>query len=255
MVNASWKALAPLALAAIGCIGEETGHPPSTPPTMPMLEPGMATVRGRVVNVDRQGVASAAISVLDMPAGSAPRTTTSTADGSWELTVPGNTTITLRAAANGLAGTLTSAFHVAKGQTSTELELLMLPTAMIDQLNALGGSRPADYGVVALDVVSVSGACDPVGGKITIEPTQLGKIVYARANGSIPQSALTAIQTGARPHAWLVGVLPPGTYYRLTFANAGCTAKTLPVEYRNRSYDGTLNIATKTLSNGLLFVE
>jgi hypothetical protein len=244
-----------LALLAFGCMGQEIVPAVSPPPVLPVLAPGMAMLRGRVVQIDGQPVAGATVTVLDRPASEVARTATSGVDGSWELVVPGSTTVTLRAEASGFAGALSGSFQVLKGQTSTELELMVLPPAFIDMLTATAGPRPAEYGVVALDVRSLGGACDPVGGTITIEPSQLGRVLYSRANGFTANPNLTAIQPGAHPAGWLIGVLPPGAYYRLTFAKTGCTPKAAPVEYRGRRYDGTWHIASKILSNGLLFVE
>ena len=107
---------------------------------------------------------------------------------------------------------------------------MLVPPAQIDQLSAMmGGARVADYGAAAIEVRSLSGACDPTGGKVTIEPSEVGRVLYSKANSATPDNALVAIQTGARPAAWLLGVLPPGSYYRLKF-EAGCTQKAWPVD-------------------------
>ena len=248
-------AAAGLALAGASCDSEEPTPVPSEPPTKPVLEPGMATLQGRVLDVGGQPIDGATISVLQTPAGENPRMATSSASGNWELTIPGDTTVTLRVEAMNYAPTYSNALSVGKGQTSSGVELMMISPAQVDQLNGMGGSRPAEYGLAALEVRSINGGCDPTGGKITIEPTQLGKVMYGRASDSMPDGALTATQAGVKPAAWVLGVLPPGTYYRFRFEKAGCTQKAAPLTYRGRSYDGTLTIATKALSHGLLFVE
>jgi len=256
MVRSPFVSVGALVLAAAACSGEGLGPLPSEPPVPPVLNPGMATVAGRVLNADGQAIAGATVSMLDLPAGDGPRVATSGADGSWQLTIPGATWAALRVEAAGFAATRSNTFSVAKGQTSTELDLIMVQPAQIEQMSAMmGGARVADYGLVALEVRSLSGACDPTGGKISIEPTQLGRVVYSRANDSEPDAGLTTMQKGARPAAWLLGVLPPGNYYRLAFAKTGCTQKSGAVEYKGRSYDGKLPIASKELSHGLLFVE
>jgi hypothetical protein len=243
-------------LIAVGCGGEGVEPAPSAPPTMPVTNPGTATVRGKVVNADRQAIAGAILRVLDMPAGETPRTTTSAADGSWELTIPGNTSVSIRAEATDFAPTLGNTLSVVKGQTSAELELMLVPVAQIDQLSAMmGGARVAESGVAAVEVRSLTGACDPSGGKVTIAPAEFGKVVYSKPSTATPDATLAAIQTGARPAAWLVGVLPPGVYYQLKFEKAGCTPKAWPVEYKGRSYSGRLPIASKALSHGVLFVD
>jgi hypothetical protein len=244
-----------LAVTGAGCSGVETLPPPSEPPMKPVLEPGMATLQGRVFEVGGRPVIGATVTMLETPAGQNPRTATSSNSGSWELVIPGDTSVTLRVEASGYAPTLSNAVSVGKGQTSSEMELMLLSPSQIDQLNGMGGARPAEYGVAALEVRSVSGACDTTGGKIFIEPSQLGKVMYGRHSDSMPDPALTGTQAGVKPAAWVLGVLPPGTYYNFRFEKAGCTQKAAPLTFRGRSYDGTLSIVTKALSHGVLFVE
>jgi hypothetical protein len=243
-------------LAAAGCQGGEVTHPPSDPPMRPTVEPGMATLQGRVLDLDGRPIAGATVSVLQAPASEDVRTATSSATGTWELTIPGDWTVTLKAEAGAtFAPTLSNAVAVPKDGTSAELDLLMVTPAQVDQLNMMGGMRPNDYGVVALEVVSLSGGCVPTGGTVSIDPAPLGKVMYSRAKDSMPDDSLTAMQAGVRPAAWVLGALPPGTYYRFRFDKAGCSAAPAPVTYKGRSYDGTLTIGAKTLSHGLLFVQ
>ena len=244
-----------LALVAAGCSGEEALPPPSDPPMKPVLAPGMATLQGRVLEVGGQPIGGATVTVLETPAGQNPRTATTSNNGNWELVIPGDTSVTLRVEHTNHAPSFSNAVSVGKGQTSSALELMMISPAQVDQLNGMGGARPADYGLAALEVRSLSGACDPTGGKIYIEPKELGKVMYGRTSDSMPDGTLTATQANVKPAAWVLGVLPPGTYYHFRFEKAGCTQKAAPLTYRSRSYDGTLYIATKALSHGLLFVE
>jgi hypothetical protein len=256
MTRAWFAAVAAVMLVGAGCGGEETGRPPSDIPTPPVLNPGMAMVSGRVIDSARQPVAGATVAVMDKALTDPAWTTTTGADGTWQLAVPGLTTVTLNVEATGFAPTWSNSFTVAKGQTSTELDLMLIPPAKVDQLSALmGGARVAEYGVAAIEVRSLSGACDPAGGTVTLQPTAFGKVFYSKATAPDPDSTLTSVQVGARPSAWLAGVLPSGAYYQLVFQKAGCTQKTGPVEYRGRRYDGELPIVTKALSHGLLFVE
>jgi hypothetical protein len=132
---------------------------------------------------------------------------------------------------------------------------MMVPPARIDELNMMGGPRVADYGVVAVDVVSVSGACDPTGGTVSINPAPLGRVFYGKADQSLPDSTTMTMQAGARPSAWVLGVLPPGAYYQLKFVKAGCTPRALPAAYSGRSYSGDLPIQAKALSHALLLVD
>src|SRR5687767_13794584 len=95
------RALGALSLTAVGCGGAGVEPLPSNPPMVPVLNPGMATLKGKVVGADRQPVVAATVRVLDMPAGEAPRVATSGADGSWELSIPGSSAITIQAEAAG----------------------------------------------------------------------------------------------------------------------------------------------------------
>jgi hypothetical protein len=256
MSRAWFASVAAVVLVGTGCGGEEATRPPSDVPAYPVLNPGMAMVSGRVLDSARQPISGATVKAIDLPVTDPPRTTTTGAGGSWQLAIPGLTTVTLRVEAAGYAPTLSNAFTVAKDGSSTELDLMVVPVAKIDALSAImGGARVAEYGAAAIEVRSLSGACDPSGGTVTMLPTAFGKVVYGKANGTDPDTTLTSVQAGARPSAWLLGVLPSGAYYHLSFQKTGCTQKTGTVEYRGRSYNGELPIVTKALSHGLLFVE
>jgi hypothetical protein len=257
MNRVAFATIGTLVSFAIGCGVEEPPPSLTPPPSMPTLNPGTATLRGRVLKAaDGLPIAGATISVLDMPAGETPRTTTSSPSGAWELTVPGSTSITVRADATDFASSFPNSISVTKGMSSAELDILMVPATQIDQLSAMmGGARVAEYGVAAIEVRSLTGACDPTGGKVTIEPSEFGKVVYSKPNTATPDTTLGTIQNGARPAAWLLGVLPPGVYYQLKFVKAGCAQKAWPVDYKGRSYSGRLPIASKALSHGVLFVD
>jgi hypothetical protein len=255
-MSRAWLAsVAVLLLVGFGC-GGEAGTPPSEVPLHPMLNPGMAMVSGRVIDSARQPIAGATVTVIDRAVTDPLWRDSTGVDGGWQLAVPGLTTVTLQVEAAGYAPTLSNSFTVAKNGTSTELDLMLIPPAKVDQLSALmGGARVAEYGVAAIEVRSLSGACDPAGATVTLEPTAFGKVFYNKASAPDPDTTLTTVQVGARPSVWLAGVLPSGAYYHLTFQKAGCTQKTGVVEYRGRRYDGELPIVTKALSHGLLFVE
>ncbi len=243
------------ALAAIGCQGGGVDDPPSDPPMRPAVEPGMATLQGRVLDLAGQPVAGATVTVLQTPASETTPTATSSASGAWELTIPGDTTVILRVEAAGFAPTLSNGVSVTKDGSSADLDLLVIASDKLDQLNTMGGSRPTEYGLAALEVRSLDGRCDPAGGTITIDPGPLGKVMYSRTSDSMPDRDLTAAQAGVRPAAWVLGLLAPGAYYQFRFQKAGCTAAAAPATYKGRTYDGSLSIAAKTLSHGVLFVE
>jgi Carboxypeptidase regulatory-like domain len=240
--------------ASIGACGggDELTGPMSTPPPVPMLAPGMAMLRGEVSNVEGGPIAGARLTMLSTAIGKDVSTTTG-ADGRWSLTVPGDTAVTLRVEAMGYAPTRAPTVMVGKNKVSEDMELFMLPAARIDQLNAMGGSRAAEYAVIGVDVRA--GACDPEDGQISLSPVPTAKVIYNQANSATPDPSLTAVQAGARPAAWIVGILPPGTYYQLHFSKPFCTQKQMPMEWEGRSYTGQLPLETKAFSHGMLFVD
>jgi Carboxypeptidase regulatory-like domain len=244
--------------AGFGCGGEDDASPArmSTVPSAPALAPGMAMLQGRVLGADKMPIAAATVTVLDTPAGETPRTATAGADGTWQLVVPGNSSVTLRVDATDFAPTYSNTVHVPTGQSSTGMDLMLVPaTRVTDLSNLMGGARVAEYGVIGVKVHSLSGACDPTGGKVTINPTPVGRVFYGMADQPMPDPNLATMQAGAHPSAWVLGVLPSGAYYNLKFEKAGCTQKTGNVVWGGRTYTGNVPVRTKALSYGMLFVE
>lgn len=233
--------------------GDELTDPMSTPPPVQVLAPGMAMLKGEVSNVEGGPIAGAKVTMLNTAVGKDVSATTG-ADGSFALTVPGDTAVSLRVEAMGFAPTRASTVMVGKNDVSEGMDLFMLPTARVDQLNAMGGPRVAEYAVIGVDVRSPS-ACDPEGGIVSLSPVPTAKVIYNQANTSTPDASLTAVQAGARPAAWIVGTLPPGTYYELNFTKNGCTQKQMPMEWEGRSYTGQLSLEAKAVSHGMLFVD
>jgi hypothetical protein len=163
--------------------------------------------------------------------------------------------VTLKVDASGYARSLGATVQVAKNATSSGMDLMLLPTARVDELNAMGGARVNDYGVIGIELQSAEWKCDPEGGQITLAAMPLAKVVYSQANSSIPDPSLTSVQTGAHPAAWIVGVVPPGAYYQPHFSKTGCTERAMPMEWEGRTYSGHLPLESKAFSNGVLFFE
>jgi hypothetical protein len=249
-----------LALAFLGACGDADDGSmtmmSTPPPTVPALAPGMAMISGHVLTADQQPVAGATVAMATVSLTLGKEVATTDADGAFTLTVPGATTVTLRADATGFTRALGNSVIVAAGTATTGFELVMVPTTSMDSLSAMvGGARVADFGALAVDIVSKSGACDPAGGTITIEPAGFGKVFYGKPDDGMPDQALTAIQPGAMTAAWILGVLPPGVYYRLKFSNPGCTPTAMPVEWAGRNYNGNVQIESKAVSRALIFVD
>ncbi len=246
-----------LVAATLGgaCGGVEESPPMSTAPTVPTLDPGMAMLAGKVITTDGMPIAGATVTMLDRSAVEPAITATTGADGSWQLTVPGTTDVNLRVEAMNFAPTRATTVAVAKQKSSVGMEIMMIPPARLTELSGMMGGAKVDlYGVVAVDVKSVSGACDPAGGKVLLTPSPFGRVVYGKADQT-PDMTLTTMQAGARPSAWVLGVLPSGTYYNLKFEKAGCTQVASPVLWSERSYKGHLPVETKALSHAMIFVQ
>jgi hypothetical protein len=250
--------LSAVAIGLLGaCGGAETpATMMSTPPPTPMVAPGMAMVSGHVLTAAQLPIAGASVSLATVVLGQNKDPVVTNDEGSFTMTVPGDTTVTLRAEAPGYTRALGNSVIIPAGGVTSGFELVMVPTTSMDALSALvGGPRAAEYAALAVDVVSKSGVCDPAGGKITIEPSAFGKVIYGRPDDGMPDQTLTAVQPGTQPAAWILGVLPPGIYYRLKFENQGCTAMAMPVDWAGRSYDGHVQIESKAVSRALIFVE
>ena len=233
--------------------GDELMDPMSMPPPVQTLAPGMAMLKGEVAAVGGAPIAGAKVTMLSTAIGKDVSAMTA-ADGSFALTVPGDSAVTLRVEATGYAPTRAATVMLGKNEVSEGMELLMVPTARVDELSALGGPRPAEYAVIGVEVRAAS-ACDPTGGSIALSPVPGAKVVYNQANSATPDATLTSVQAGARPAAWILGTLPPGFYYNLHFSKPGCTQKAMPMEWEGRSYTGQLSLEAKGFSHGMLFVD
>lgn len=78
--------------------------------------------------------------------------------------------------------------------------------------------------------------------------------LYVKPGTSQPDRAVTAMQTGSRPNAWLVGV-PEGQNFPVHFEKAGCPALPFPVVYQKLTYQPGLRIAARGLTQVPIFVE
>jgi hypothetical protein len=248
--------LALLGLGACGGAEDPKTMMSAVPPTAMVPAPGMAMVSGHVLTAAQQPVVGAKVSLATVVLGQSNEVATTDDDGAFTLTVPGNSTVSLRADATGYTRALGNSVIIAAGGVTTGFELVMVPADSVDGLSAMvGGARAAEYGMLAVDIISKSGACDPAGGKITIEPAAFGKVFYGKLDDGMPDQTLTAVQPGVMNAAWILGVLPPGIYYRLKFENPGCTMTSMPVDWAGRSYDGRVQMESKAVSRALIFVE
>jgi hypothetical protein len=242
------------ALAIGGCETDPAAPISSTPPAVPALAPGMAMAEGRVLDPAGQAVAGAAVALLEAPVDGAARTALTDAGGRWQLVIPADTSVTLHATAAGFAPTRFGSFLVAAGTMASDLDLLMLPRAELERLNVEAGGRATEDGLAAIEVVSL-GSCVATGGRVALDPERAGQVVYGAGKAVAPDPDADSIQLGARPAAWLLGVRPPGVYYRLRFENPGCTQKVGPIEHHGRIHQGGLSFSPGTLTQGLLFAE
>jgi Carboxypeptidase regulatory-like domain len=239
-------------VALVGC-GEGGGGTMSPAPMVPGLAPGMAMLAGRVLSADQMPIAGAAVSIASVTNQQSGAMATTDAEGRFRMTVPGDTTVTPRADAAGFTRALGNSIIIPSGTMSEGFDLLMLPTDRMMEFSAKGGTR-TDYGAIAVDVLSLAGACDPVGGKITIAPAEFGKVFHTKAGTWAPDETVTTVEAAARPTAWILGVVPPGTYYRLKFEKPGCTEAAMPLDFAGRNYTGHLPVETKAVSHATIFV-
>jgi hypothetical protein len=252
-MNLVWTALLQMGVLAMqGCQADDTPEPtPSTPPTVPKVEAGMATIEGRVLSMANAPIVGATVTAIESGA-----STMTDGDGHWSLTILGDSTVTFAAEMAGFAKTLSGTLQVAKGGASNDLDLRMVETERMDHLAMLGGRPTTAAGAMAVEVRSLSGACDPAGGHLTFSPSSLGRVVYGKpGEAGTADETLTEVQGEALPHAWVTGLPPPGFYYQLGFDKPGCKVTTAPVEQSGRLYAGRVPIQAGALSQAILFVE
>jgi hypothetical protein len=132
--------------------------------------------------------------------------TTVDSAGAFTLDVPANTTLTLSAAAPGMAPTLLQQFLVSPG-ASGMAEIPMITTAHFQSLVGMG-SNPMG-GVVAVALKSMTGYGSLAGATVALTPS-LGRVMYAATGAGMtdPDPTMAMVVPGDDPYAWALGVQP-----------------------------------------------
>ncbi len=237
----------PLALLLLAC-GSRTFEVPVTP----TVEVGRATVSGRVVDLSNIPVPAMTVSCAESD-----DSFVTGADGAWSLSVPADTSITLRVVAvdplSVYRDTSFGPMQLSNKQSLDNLELLSVPGSTVGGLNGIA-SGDENRGVIALQVVSVTGKCSSDDATVSVEGTATARAVYNLAGTSQPDRDLTKMQPGTRPQAWLAGVAP-GSYYSVKFSKPGCNQLPYPVAYGRVSWLDGFRIQSKALTMVTVFIR
>lgn len=221
--------------------------PKSELPSTPVITTQRATVNGRVLDANGLPVANA----LVWSAESDDSTTTAT-DGTFTLSVPADTTITLRALKEVFTGSSLQPLSLAPNTTLEGLELTMIPGSTLGLLNTLAGGLE-EHGAIAVTVTSLSASCDVSNGKVRLDLVPTAKALYVRNGQRAPDVSLQGMQVNGRPNAWIAGV-PAGTGYALVFEKTGCRQISLPVSNGGADWQPGLRV-TRGLTVANIFVE
>jgi hypothetical protein len=224
-------------------------------PVLPVLNPGQAVLSGKVVDSAGQGVANATIAIAEtgLKGMTGP-------DGAYSLMVPSDSTLSLQVSATGYGRTLVESVMVASMQTSTGFDVLLLTREKIDSINVM--ARPGSmggYGAVALTIRSASGNCTAEGAKISMSPSSLGTVYYAKKVAgqpvTDPDPALTAVERTDGVAAWLGGVTPSGFAYFVNVSKTGCPQAAYPVAFGGRTHEGLKKVEADGLTQLTLFLQ
>jgi hypothetical protein len=237
-------------LAAAGC----QQRPADPLPAISKPELSFATITGRVFDGNDLPVEGVVVTCAETDA-----TYTTGADGLYVLQVPANATFTVRTWKYLYAGTTLTPLYLEPDRVVTGLDILVIPSSSLGAYNAQAGNDE-ERGVLAIQVISLSGRCDAAGARVTVlnpettQPMPGALAMYVKPGTSQPDRAVPAMQNGSKPNAWLVGV-PEGQNFPVRFDKAGCTPLSFPVVYQKATYQPGLRIAARGLTQVPVFVE
>ncbi len=217
-------------------------------PTTPMVEVDRATVHG--VIRDPSGIALEGVQVV---VAETDDVTLTDATGAFTLSIPADTTVTLRALKPIVyTSTTLQSFVAPAGARLEGLDVILLAGSTLGAFNQMVNPNE-DRAVVAVNVVSVSGRCSAVGATVALTPAMEGTPFYVRTNDNRPDGSLRAIQADAHPQAWVISV-PPTTGESIAVTQSGCRALTYPVSWRGVTWQAPLRL-TKGLTQTWSFLE
>jgi hypothetical protein len=247
-----------LALLTVACGAEQPGTTANVP-TMPDTMPGQASLSGRVLDGNGQGVPGAVVKIAETDA-----TTNTDASGAYQLAVPSDSTLTLTAAAAGMANTFRESVVLASGSAVSDFDVLLLPTAELSTINMLGPPGVAAMrGTVAVRLHVMGGsACVAAGAHVTVFPPSAATVVYAAPAASsggldMPDPTLQDLQPGTQIVVWLADVVPPGNMnlLRIDVQKAGCQLMPQSPSLGGLTFPGLREVAAASLTEADLFLQ
>lgn len=253
--------MALVALYSLAGCGDPKGrgdvHPVTSTnlPGMPTPLRGEATLSGKVSDAAGNPVQGATVKIAETDG----KATTAT-DGTYQMTVPSDSTLTLVTTATGFANSARESIVVANEATVTGFDVFMLAAADVTRMIALGGgSATVPSGLMAVRLHSLSGTCQLTGAKVSVWPPKAATVMYSRpsANGGMdePDAAMTSVQAGVDVDAWLASALPPGNMLRLTVEQTGCTLLSPSPSMAGVQYPGLRRVDASALSVADLFLN
>jgi hypothetical protein len=239
-------------LFCAACQQPRSADPLPKPPPPPDLS--YATLSGRVHDGNDLPVENVIVTVSETD-----QTYTTAADGLYALKVPAQSLFTVRTYKPLYAGTSLTPMYLEPDRVVAGLDILVVPGPSISAYNAQAGPDE-NRGVLAVQVISISGQCDAAGGTVsvlnpeTLQPMPGALALYVKPGTSQPDRAVTAMENGSKPNAWLVGV-PEGQNFPIRFDKAGCAALPFPVSYQTLQWQPGLRVASAGLTQVPVFVE
>jgi hypothetical protein len=233
-------------------------QPPHKADPLPALPPvpdtGHATVSGLVVDGSNLPVSD--VHVICSETGNEYVTG---ADGVYALQVPASATVTLTTTKFLYATTALTPMMLQPDQVVSGLDILVMPGPSISAFNAQ--ATPDEIrGVLAIQVISVNGQCDPAGATVTVlnsttlQPEPGALALYVRPGTTEPDRSITSMQAGSSPNAYLVGV-PEGQNNPIQLNKTGCPALSFPVNHNGVQWLGGGRIVAKGLTQVQVFVQ
>jgi hypothetical protein len=192
-------------------------------PVMPMPMPGQATLAGHVTDSAGNPIVGATVVIAETDGNAV-----TDAGGAYSMTVPSDSTLTVKATATNFAPAYRGSIMLAAQTALDTFDVTMLTPTEVAADNALITSvtTPATRGLVALRLHSVNAACSLAGAHLAVSPPDAATVVYAQPSttGGMDQPDLTVdgVQDGASIGVWLVDAFPPASWVTISISQPGC---------------------------------
>ena len=248
-----------LALGTAACGGTQAsseGVGSQIPPAVVNPMPASASLSGRVHRADGSPVAGASVLIAETDG-----SVSTGDDGTYSVSVPSESTVTLVASAPGMAPTYRQPVQLTAQASGMGLDILMLSTDEVATLAALSPTnRATTGGVIATRLHALVPSCAPAGATIAVRPPQAAQVVYGHSAVadavSSPDPALTSVQVGDGDVAgWLVGAVPPGSEIDIAVARDGCRVAVPAPSLGGLTYESGMRVDALALTEMDLFLE